>query len=312
MLTPFIIVFSLLLDAILGEPKRWHPLVGFGNIAKRLESKLNLYERSNNKVSLLLGLFSWGMMVIPITIFIAIIEQQLVSQPLYHIIFATLCLSFSLGTKSLVQHAKAVNLALKSHNIPLARKKVSLIVSRDTSQSDETAITRATIESVLENGSDAIFAALFWFLLFGAWGVIFYRLSNTLDAMWGYKTSRYRYFGRVAARIDDILNWLPARLTALSYALIGNTKKAFLCWKTQAQHWHGINPGVVMASGAGALSILLGGKASYHGEEIIRPELGCTKEPVADDIQQALQLIYKSVVLWVAFIIVGHYLIEKF
>lgn len=308
MLITVVVVSSLFIDAVLGEPKRWHPLVGFGNLASTLEKKLN-HAEVNHRVALLLGLFSWAVMVIPITLFVAIIEQQLSSQPLYEIIFATICLSFALGTKSLIQHAKAVSHALSRLDIRLARKKIALIVSRDTSKSDEKAITRATIESVLENGSDAIFAAIFWYVIFGAWGVIFYRLSNTLDAMWGYKISRYYYFGRAAARIDDVLNWLPARLTALSYAFSGSTKKALLSWKKQAHFWNGINPGVVMASGAGALNILLGGKACYHGEVIMRTDLGCGREPQVEDIHRAILLVYKSIATWLLFIIIGNYLI---
>jgi adenosylcobinamide-phosphate synthase len=174
-----------------------------------------------------------------------------------------------------------------------------MIVSRDTGDLNETDIARATCESVLENGSDAIFSALFWFLVLGAPGAVLYRLANTLDAMWGYRTPRYRHFGWAAARIDDVLNWIPARLTSLTYALLGRTRSALRCWATQARHWYSPNAGPVMAAGAGALDIELGGPARYHGELKIRPALGCGSAPHVRHIARAVRLVQRALVLWV-------------
>jgi len=313
MTVSIIIIVALLLDIIFGEPRRWHPLVGFGTIANWLENKLNHSYRNNHFLSFLAGFFAWSLLVLPAILLLWFFEYFLTRfqgmQLSFEILIGILCLTFSLGTKSLTQHAVAVSNALKQSDIALARKKTALIVSRDTSMSDETAINRATIESVLENGGDAIFSAIFWFIIFGAPGVIFYRLSNTLDAMWGYKTVRFNYFGRTAARVDDALNWLPARLTALSYALAGSTLKGLSCWKKQAKYWHGVNPGVVMASGAGALQISLGGDATYHGQPITRPELGCDNIPQVADIERAIRLLYKSIFIWLIIIVAGDYFI---
>jgi adenosylcobinamide-phosphate synthase len=302
-----IIVIALFLDALVGEPRRWHPLVGFGNIANWLENILNKFSNKHQFLSYISGILAWGLIVIPIVYVVWLIEQ--VEYPQIEIYLGIICLAFALGTKSLVQHTRAVSKALKKSDIDLARKKIAMIVSRDTSKSDETAINCATIESVLENGSDAIFAAIFWFIVLGAPGVILYRLANTLDAMWGYRTERFTYFGWAAARIDDVLNWMPARLTALSYTLAGNTVSAWSCWHTQAQSWHGINPGVVMASGAGALNVSLGGTAIYHGEITERPELGCHKKPEVSDIDRAIHLLYKSIFIWLLIIIIGDFFI---
>jgi adenosylcobinamide-phosphate synthase len=305
-----IIVIALLLDALIGEPRRWHPLVGFGNIAIWLEKKLNTFSNKHQYLSYFSGLLAWMLLIFPIVALLLFVELLVVEQyPQSKILISIVVLTFALGTKSLMQHARAVSAALKKSDISQARKKIAMIVSRDTANSDETAINRATIESVLENGSDAIFAAIFWFIVLGAPGVILYRLANTLDAMWGYRTERFTYFGWAAARIDDALNWVPARLTALSYALAGNTVKAFSCWHKQAKHWHGINPGVVMASGAGALNVSLGGAAIYHGEHIKRPELGCDKKPQVTDIDRAISLIYKSIFIWMLVIVTGDFLI---
>jgi adenosylcobinamide-phosphate synthase len=174
-----------------------------------------------------------------------------------------------------------------------------MIVSRDTAALDASGATRATVESVLENGSDAVLAPLFWFALAGAPGVLLYRLANTLDARWGYRSARYLHFGRVAARLDDALNWLPARLCALAYGLAGNLRAAIRCWQQQAPQAASPNGGPVMAAGAGALGILLGGPSFYHGREEWRPILGCGREAQPADIERALGLLWRAIALWV-------------
>jgi adenosylcobinamide-phosphate synthase len=191
-----------------------------------------------------------------------------------------------------------VRQALESGSLEEARERVGYMVSRDTGNMDARAVAAATVESVLENGNDAVFGALFWFLVAGAPGVILFRLSNTLDAMWGYRTPRYLYFGWAAARLDDVLNFVPARLTALTYALIGSTRNALRCWRSQAPTWESPNAGPVMAAGAGALELGLGGGAYYHGQWEERPPLGMGSAPDAAAITAALRLVRSGVLLW--------------
>jgi adenosylcobinamide-phosphate synthase len=118
--------------------------------------------------------------------------------------------------------------------------------------------------------------------------------------MWGYRNVRFLYFGWAAARIDDALNWCPARLTALSYAVLGQRRQALACWKEQAPAWSSPNAGPVMAAGAGALGLALGGAAVYDGEVEQRPPLGCGVAPQGADIVRAWRLVAMSAALWMA------------
>jgi adenosylcobinamide-phosphate synthase len=131
-----------------------------------------------------------------------------------------------------------------------------------------------------------------------------FRLANTLDAMWGYRTPRYLRFGWAAARFDDVLNFVPARLTAASYALMGDTRTAWRCWRTQAPLWDSPNAGPVMAAGAGSLNVLLGGPAIYNGALETRPVLGFGMTASPRHVVAALRLVERTTLLWLAVLLV--------
>ena len=291
MLTAFSMAVALLLDALLGEPRRFHPLVGFGRLTLWIEELL--YADSRRR-----GALAVALLLIPATL----LALFVVKIPLLGSVLGILLLYFALGLKSLQQHARDVARAMTTGSLADARERVGRIVSRDTSTLDETQVARATVESVLENGNDAVFGTLFWFALAGAPGAVLYRLANTLDAMWGYKNARYLHFGWAAARFDDLLNYPPARLTALTYAVLGATRQALICWRTQAPTWDSPNAGPVMAAGAGALKVSLGGAARYSGEWHERPALGTGAPPTATDIERALRLVRHGAWLWVGVI----------
>lgn len=294
--TALLMACAVLLDLLLGEPRRWHPLVGFGRYAAWLERRMN-----NSGTSRLRGVAAWGAALAPFLV----VTLALWRQPALRPYIDVLVLYFALGLQSLREHAKRIQSALEAGNLPQARQRVGEIVSRDTSDMHPQDVARAGVESVLENGNDAVFAALFWFALLGAPGALLYRLANTLDAMWGYRTSRYLHFGWAAARFDDVLNFIPARLTAFSYALAGDIRTALRCWRQQARAWDSPNAGPVMASGAGSLCVRLGGAAQYHGATEIRPLLGAGSEPQAVDIARALSLVQRGVGLWLALLLLA-------
>ncbi|MEO6687639.1 MAG: adenosylcobinamide-phosphate synthase CbiB [Dokdonella sp.] len=280
---------AVLIDALVGEPRRGHPLVAFGRFASAVEAHLQADRR-------MAGVLAWSLAVLPLVALLTIVlhfapswlSPALAAGVLYH----------TLGLRSLGEHATPVARALQAESIDGARSFVARMVSRDVDALDANQVAAAATESVLENGNDAVFGALFWFFVLGAPGALLYRLANTLDAMWGYRTTRYANFGWVAARIDDLLNLVPARLTALSYAALGNTRLALRCWREQAPLWDSPNAGPVMAAGSGALGVRLGGAAPYHGVWEARPELGAGISPDARAIVRALQLVRRAVVLW--------------
>ena len=282
---PLAALAAVLLDRLFGEVRRFHPLVGFGTLAAAIEKRLN-------RCTIASGVLGWALAVLPW------VALALALRPLAPFAVDVLLLYFSLGARSLCEHAEAVARPLREGRLDEARQRVGWIVSRDTAALDASDVAKAGVESVLENGNDAIFGALFWFALLGGPGALLFRLANTLDAMWGYRTERYNLYGRWAARFDDALNWLPARLTALSYALLGRWRDALTCWRTQAPGWESPNAGPVMAAGAGSLGVQCGGAAIYHGREEIRPPLGCGPAPVAADLGRAITLIRRSLWLW--------------
>ncbi|WJW75156.1 adenosylcobinamide-phosphate synthase CbiB [Thiohalobacter sp. IOR34] len=300
MSTALAIAAALLLDRLFGEPRRWHPLVGFGRLAGALERRWNRPPPGG----VLPGLAALLLLVLPPVALAAVLQAGAAAWPV-----GVLLLYLAIGQRSLEEHARTVAAALDAGDLAAARLAVGRLVSRDTAQLDADGVAGATVESVLENGNDALFGALFWFLVAGAPGVVLYRLVNTLDAMWGYRTPRFLRFGRAAARLDDLLNWLPARLTALGYALLGDGRRAWRCWRAQAPAWKSPNAGPVMAAGAGALGVRLGGPARYHGDWQPRPPLGAGHAPHAADIGRALGLVRQGAWLWLGLAAAGGWIL---
>lgn len=287
---------GILLDRLLGDPRRFHPLAGFGFLADGVETWLRWGSPGHPLFNRLFGLLAWLLLVVPLVALAWFFAHPALDVAL---------LWLALGGRGLTEHARAVVAPLSAGDLDAARQSVGMLVSRDTSQLDSPGVARATIESVLENGNDAIFGVLFWFVVAGGEGALLYRLANTLDAMWGYKDQRRVYFGWAAARIDDVLNLIPARLTAFTYAVLGDSTHALECWRTQAAQWSSPNAGPVMAAGAGALKVSLGGTALYHGRAEQRPVLGLGPAPCADDIVRAVRLVERSQWLWLALFVVG-------
>lgn len=285
-----VLMVAITLDSIFGEPRCFHPLVGLGWIIGRVESLC--YGKPVPRMTRLRGLAAVFLVLVPLVVLAFGLQRFL------GMMFSSVILYFSIAPRSLSEHALQVANALEKGDLNEARVAAGKMVSRETGKLDEAGVARATVESVLENGNDAVFAAIFWFVLAGAPAVVCYRVSNTLDAMWGYRNERYNEFGWAAARLDDLLNYIPARLTAISYTLLGHIPSGFQCWLRQAHKWESPNAGPVMAAGAGALRVRLGGLAIYEGKQVHRPLLGCGNEVGHKDILRAIRLTQHTLYLW--------------
>lgn len=288
-----LLVAGIGLDLLLGEARRWHPLVGFGRQAGCIERRLN-----RGSTRLLRGAGAWLLAVLPLSVLSGVLADAA------GLWLHALLLYFCIGLRSLRDHTLPIYAALRDGDLAQARLLTARIVSRDTANASAPDLAKAGAESLLENGNDAVFGTLFWFVVAGGPGAVLFRLANTLDAMWGYRNERFNLFGRFAARADDVMNYLPARLTALSYVLLAGSGRgrAWHCWRTQAPAWSSPNAGPVMASGAGALGVSLGGAATYDGEVEQRPPLGAGPAAVAADIPRAWRLVLGTTLLWAAVI----------
>lgn len=309
-MTPLALLMAAaaLLDMAFGEARRWHPLAGFGNWAMWLEQRLNRPRRGRAP-----GTLAWLLAVAPPTALCAATLWLAPTAALGHALSA-LWLYLCLGLRSLRDHNLPIAAALARDDIAAARALTARIVSRDTGAASAADLAKASTESLLENGNDAVFGTLFWFLVGGAPAAVLFRAANTLDAMWGYRSSRYLQFGSSAARLDDAFNFIPARLTALSYLLLAPgreaKRRAWRCWRSQAPLWSSPNAGPVMASGAGALGIVLGGAATYDGAIEQRPLLGTGVPAAGVDIARAWQLVARTATLWIAIALAGAGLME--
>ena len=285
-----ILVLALLLDALIGEPDLiWsrtpHPTVLMGRAVDFIDQKLN-----NGAIRTIKGAAG----VLAICTVAGLVGTALAMLPGHNIWELIIAVVF-IAHRSLIDHVRAVAQGL-SLDLGVGRQKVGLIVGRDTGDMDESAVSRAAIESTAENFSDGVVAPVFWFLLFGAPGIMIYKAVNTADSMIGHKTEEYIEFGRFAARLDDVLNWIPARITAWLYCMVGRKSGAWAATKEDAVFHRSPNAGWPEAAMAHTLGIALAGPRSYGGTPTIDPFLNGAgrRELTAADIKRAVRLTWMA------------------
>lgn len=306
---------ALVLDALLGDPRRLpHPTRGLGRLATWVEKPLRLI-----LPPLIAGGLGWLLVVgtalgfaLGLPSLLGVVASAFGASPDVKAGLIWLGKAYlvyvSIAPRDLAAHALRIarDLASPDNALARARASVSMIVGRDVDRLDEAGIARAAIESVAESTVDGVCAPLFWALILGPAGALAYRAANTLDSMWGHKSPGFLLFGRVAARADDLLTWLPARLaffaalgSAFALGLVepryySASQALRLGWRDRRKH-ESPNAAWLEAAFAGALGLRLGGPASYGGKALDKPYLGeDRRQPSPTDIRRAILLMLGS------------------
>ncbi|MCR3922403.1 MAG: adenosylcobinamide-phosphate synthase CbiB [Firmicutes bacterium] len=293
-----LIVWAFLLDAVMGDP-RWlpHPVVKIGHLISALEDRLRKPASSSHQLMLVGALLV--VIVLAVSFFAAwlFIYGSSLLHPLVGSVVTVLLLATTLAARCLHEAAAAIIVPLRSHDLPAARQAVAMVVGRDTAAMDEHEVARAAVETIAENTVDGVTAPIFYALIGGAPLALLYKAINTMDSMLGYKNDRYLYLGRVAAKLDDVANWLPARLTVpamlIAAAFLRLNVRTAVCamWRDSRNH-PSPNSGFAEATTAGALGITLGGENRYFGYTTSRPLLWSKgRKPNTDDISSAAILM---------------------
>ncbi len=295
--TALLLATALCIDAVLGEP-RWlwsrlpHPAVLMGRAVSTLDRALNTepLQRAKGLIAIaaliaVAGSIGWAL-------------QQLGN------VVSVLAAAILLAHRSLIDHVRAVGDGLRLSD-QAGRDAVALIVSRDVSDATPSAIVRSAIESLSENFSDGVIAPAFWFLVGGLPGILIYKMVNTADSTVGYLTPRHGAFGWASARLDDVLNWIPARLTALLIAAVGGVTGHLSAIQKDAALHRSPNAGWPEAAMAQCLSIALAGPRSYHGQVRDLAWVNGTGRRVlaAQDIDAAVSIVWKAWIVAVMMVV---------
>ena len=294
------LVFAMLLDAIFGEPRfLWdrlpHPAVLMGRLVAFLERTLNMGNDRKSK----------GVLALAILCFSAAVLGRVLSQLGW--VIEIIVAAILLAQKSLVDHVKAVATGLRI-SIAQGRFAVSMIVSRDTKDMTESQIARAAIESAAENFSDGVIAPAFWFLIGGLPAMLVYKFVNTADSMIGYKTKKYLEFGWASARFDDVLNWIPARISMLLIVAFAKQPINLKAIISEAKQHKSPNAGWPEAAMARAIDVALAGPRSYDGKLQQLPWVNETgrQSITANDVDSATLILWRAWNLaWVLIIVIS-------
>ena len=299
------LVLGLLLDLAFGDP-RWlyHPIRLIGNLIAWAERPFRAAFPKSEKGELAAGTF-FAVFVVAVSTAVPALLLALASRLSSWLVFALEAFwSFQiLAAKSLKSESMKVYAALQEGDLPKARKAVSMIVGRDTQNLSEEGVAKAAVETVAENSSDGVIAPLLFLALGGPALGFFYKAVNTLDSMVGYKNDTYLYFGRFSAKLDDVLNFIPSRISGLLLVLASplaglSMEGAWKIFRRDRRNHASPNSAQTEAAAAGALGVQLAGDAYYFGKLYKKPTIGDPLRPVEyEDIRRVNRLMYAAVCL---------------
>jgi adenosylcobinamide-phosphate synthase len=296
---------AMAVDTLVGWPgplfaRIGHPVTWLGSLIGALDARWN--RPTDTPAMRRLAGFAAALAVIALAACIGWFMQMAIPSDWRAVVLVGLLAWPFVALRSLYDHVAAVRDPLAAGDFGAARQAVSMIVGRDPTQLDGAGIARAAIESLAENASDGVVAPLFWGALFGLPGIAGYKAINTLDSMIGHRSERHQAFGWAAARIDDVANFIPSRLTGLLFALTGRgPRDALLCMARDARHHRSPNAGWPEAAMAGALGVRLCGPRSYHGELADEAWLNeRARDPAAADVSRALEMYVRAMLTIVA------------
>lgn len=287
-------------DRIWGDPHFLpHPIVGFGKLISWGEKRFN-----NGRYKMLKGALFSILLIVACFVVSSVLLKEISSISVYlNIVFSAVLIFFCLAGKTLIEEVKNVFFAVES-SVEDGRIQVASIVGRDTSELSEDEIKTASLETLSENLSDGVVAPLFWFMLLGVPGMLAYKMINTLDSMIGYKNDRFKQFGCWAARIDDIANYIPARLTALLMILVSRKTELFSFVYKYGKKHISPNSGYPEATLAGILNCRFGGSHNYFGKQVIKPYIGENERSLnRSDMEIAVSINIKTELLMILIVI---------
>ena len=302
------------LDLLLGDPY-WlpHPIRVIGNFIGILEKRMNKKECSEKYlVRAGIGMVALVLLtVLMVTALLLILAYRI--HPVAGVILEMIMIYQILATKCLKVESMKVYKALKKDDLEGARYAVSMIVGRDTQVLDATGVAKAAVETVAENTSDGVIAPLIYLAIGGPILGFMYKAINTMDSMVGYKNDKYMYFGRCAAKLDDVVNYIPARISALLMIAVSflpgkayDGKGAWRIWRRDRRKHASPNSAQTEAVCAGSLGVQLAGDASYFGKIVKKPTIGDAHRPVEyEDIKRANGLLYRTAILCECLALIG-------
>ena len=293
------LILAYILDCLLGDPYRLHPIIGFGNLIAWGEQRFNKGENRYLKGLLYNGflIILVGAITFVIELFLPILCNRFLGQGAALasiLIFRTFVIFYMLSGTTLIREVREVFKALE-RSLEDGRKQVARIVGRDTQNLSPHEVQTAALETLSENLSDGVIAPLFWYMLFGLPAMVMYKMINTQDSMVGYKTDRYKDYGRFSALTDDLVNYLPARLTAGLMLLVSGRLDLWHFIRKYGRQHASPNSGYPEAALAGILNCRFGGPHDYFGKEVYKPYIGEHERDLSlQDAEQAIRINRRS------------------